>query len=282
MQAEITRRQYDQVIAQHYDRDVQDVLSRSQEQAFAQLAALEILGDRESIAPVLDVGLGTGKFLTRLIDATASEVVPFGLDLSAKMVEIAQRRIPDLRAAVDDAANLRNHFGAQRFRVICTHFVTGFVPIERLAPQIMEKLEPGGCWSFVGGTQAAFPELQRRARSWSGGFLPGARNLKVDHVVCNPADHERAAEEIAGCGFEILAACDFQPAVRFGDFDEFMDFAYHGGWLTPFVERLGLHRAGKLKRTLLNCVFFPVADHHDVSVILARKPRQALPQASRS
>ena len=37
-----------------------------------------------------------------------------------------------------------------------------------------------------------------------------------------------------------------------------MEFAYRGGWLTPLIESLGLHKAGVVKRWLLNRLVFPV------------------------
>jgi hypothetical protein len=41
--------------------------------------------------------------------------------------------------------------------------------------------------------------------------------------------------------------------------------------LTPFIERLGLHRAGSLTRLMMNRFFFPVNDHHSIEIHLARK-----------
>ncbi len=50
-----------------------------------------------------------------------------------------------------------------------------------------------------------------------------------------------------------------------------MDFAYHGGWLTPFVEAMGLHRLNRAARMLMNLFFFPVEDHHSIEIVLAQK-----------
>jgi hypothetical protein len=53
--------------------------------------------------------------------------------------------------------------------------------------------------------------------------------------------------------------------------DQFMDFAYRGGWLTPFIETLGVQKAGLTTRLLLDRFFFPIEDHHSIEIVLAQK-----------
>src|SRR5262245_16820485 len=165
MQTQTIQRQYDEVIAPHYDDDPQSVIGHSLDRALAQIRQLEMFSDGESGLKVFDVGVGTGLFLAKLLALGGGRVEPFGLDLSAKMVESARRKIPELAAAVDDAANLDAHFPGQSFDLICTHFITGFVPMSVLAPKIHSRLEEGGYWSLVGGTKAGWPALQRKANS---------------------------------------------------------------------------------------------------------------------
>ena len=50
-----------------------------------------------------------------------------------------------------------------------------------------------------------------------------------------------------------------------------MEFGYRGGWLTPLIESMGLHRAGPLTRWLLNRLAFPVTDAHNIVIALGRK-----------
>jgi hypothetical protein len=69
----------------------------------------------------------------------------------------------------------------------------------------------------------------------------------------------------------VRVAETFEPAVHFKNFQEFMDFGYHGGWLTPFIEALGLHKVRAMTRLMLNLFAFPVHDHHSVEIVLARK-----------
>jgi SAM-dependent methyltransferase len=272
MNTQTIQRQYDEVIAPHYDLDPQGVTGRSLERALGQIR--KQLADPETPLKVLDIGVGTGLFLARLRALYGEQVQLFGLDLSEKMIDGARGKIPDLVAEVGDAANLDAHFPDQSFDLICTHFITGFVPMAVLAPKIRARLAEGGYWSLVGGTKAGFPTLQAKANSRLIRWVYGGGTLAVDDLVCNPAGRDEVVGTLEANGFAVRDEETFEPALRFANLDEFMDFAYRGGWLTPFIEKLGLHRAGLPTRLLMNLFFFPVADHHNIAVVLAQKARE--------
>jgi SAM-dependent methyltransferase len=273
MQPQVIQRQYDEVIAPHYDLDPQGVIGGSLDRAGEQIRERVFPANGEAPLRVLDVGVGTGLFLDKLKSLGGPPIQPFGLDLSEKMIDAARRRIPDLVAAVDDAENLDAHFPGQSFDLVSTHFITGFVPLEVLAPKIRGRLDEGGYWSLVGGTKAGFPALQAKAQSrllrWVMGG--GGGPLVIDDIACNPAGRDEVVRTLEGNGFAIRAAETFEPALHFRNFDAFMDFAYRGGWLTPFIEALGLHRAGAAARWLVNRLFFPATDHHCIEIVLAQK-----------
>jgi SAM-dependent methyltransferase len=273
MNVQTIQRQYDEVIAPHYDLDPQSVIGPSLDRAVHQLRQQHLLGNGAARLKVLDVGVGTGTFLAKLKALGGPRVQPFGLDLSEKMIDCACRKLPDLVAAVADAGHLDDHFPEHSFDLVSTHFITGFVPLRVLAPKIGSRLEEGGYWSLVGGTRAGFPALQARANSKLLRRLCGGRALPVDDLVCNPAGRDEVVETLEINGFVVRAAETFEPPLTFRNLDQFMTFAYQGGWLTPFIEALGLHKAGVLTRLLLDGLFFPVKDHHSIEIILARKAR---------
>src|SRR5262249_40887350 len=150
-------------------------------------------------------------------------------------------------------------------------FITGFVPMSVLAPKIHARLKEGGHWSLVGGTRAAWPALHARARSPMVRCLCGGRTFTFDQLACNPAGRDEVVRTLERNGFAVRRAETFEPTLRFRDFDEFLGFAYHGGWLTPFVEELGLHKAGAVKKWMLNLSTFPVEDRHNIEIVLAQK-----------
>ena len=77
--------------------------------------------------------------------------------------------------------------------------------------------------------------------------------------------------ELEQNGFSVRECETFRPCVRFKDFNAFLEFAYYGGWLTPFIEDLGLHKAKPLVRAMLNWFTFPTSDNHSIVIALAQK-----------
>jgi SAM-dependent methyltransferase len=270
MQAQVIQRQYDEVIASHYDCDPKCVIGDSQGLAIRQfLRRVPDLNQQDQVR-VLDLGVGTGTFLEKLREE--ARIQPHGLDMSQKMIDIAMTRLPDLVAAVDDAANLQAHFAEESFGLVCTHFITGFVPMAVLAPKIHAMLERGGYWSFVGGTRAGFPVLQGVARRKLLRWALGGRTLDIGNFVCNPADENEVVRTLRRHGFAVCECEVFRPSLAFKDLNDFLEFAYLGGWLTPMIEALGLHRVGPVLRGVMNTWVFPVLDHHHIVIALAKKP----------
>jgi SAM-dependent methyltransferase len=263
------RHAYNDIVATHYDLDPQGVIGRSLDRGIAQMGEEGLLDAPE--LSVLDIGMGTGLFLEKVRRASGGRLAPFGIDLAENMLEVARRRLPGLEAVAGDASNLATYFPGREFDCIGTHFVTGYVSMRVLAPQIASKLRPGGYWSLVGGTKAAYPALQAKGRSRFLRRLTGAGSRRVDETVLNPADEREVAEVMGAHGLDVVRSEKFQPPLTFEDFDAFMEFAYQGGWLTPLIESMGLHRAGPVKRWAFNRLVFPLRDSHNIVVVLGRK-----------
>lgn len=261
---------YNDVVATHYDLDPLGVISRSLDLGIAQMRDEGLFSADEPFR-VLDIGMGTGLFLEKLGRAVGDRMVPSGIDLAENMLEVARRRLPGLEAVVGDASRLDEFFPGQEFDCIGTHFVTGFVGMRVLAPQIARKLRPGGYWTLVGGTRKAYPALQAKGDSKLLRWLSGAGDRKMDDTVLNPADEREVAAIMDAHGLDVLRSETFEPALDFPNFDAFMEFGHRGGWLTPLIESMGLHRAGPWKRWLIDRLVFPVADTHNIVAVLGRK-----------
>lgn len=270
MKTEI-QRQYDEIIAPHYDLDPQQVTTNALGIALGQIDSAALDGAAAPPIDILDVGIGTGVFCERLRSAMRRPIRPHGLDISERMLEVAKARVPDLRAARDDAANLGRHFADRQFDLICTHFITGFVPISVLAPEVHRRLKPGGYWSFVGGTSQGFPELRRVAQSPLIRRLHGGRALDLGGLK-TPYDQSAVESVMREHSFAIHASETFAPRLDFPDFDAFMAFAWRGAWLTPYIEQLRLQESGKALRTFFNLWVFPLSDSHRIVIALGRKP----------
>jgi SAM-dependent methyltransferase len=271
MHSHVIQRQYDEVIAPYYDVDPQSVIGDSLNKAVAQLSEEPSARNPTTALRVLDLGMGTGRFLSKLAARLDRPLLPAGLDLSEKMVALARRRLPDLVAIVDDARNVDAHFEPESFDLVSTHFITGYVPVDVLAPKIWDKLVPGGHWSFVGGMRAGFPALHRITESALVQRLFRARRFDVSGLVSSPDDRAALVRTLETHGFAIRKAETFTPHFHFADLDQFLEVCYRGGWLTPFVETWGIHKAGRFVRLLLNTFVFPVNDHHVIEIVLAEK-----------
>lgn len=271
MESAVIQRQYDNIISCQYDQDPQNTTGKCLERALSHLEQEGLFTPVLTAMRVLDVGMGTGIFLEKLRRRSRRAIEPWGIDISEKMASMARKKLPDLVCEIDDGANLGSHFGGERFDLLATHFVTGFVPIEQIAPRIFEKLEAGGVWSFVGGTTAGYPELQRRAGHPLLKLLFGSGRPELQGMIC-PKNEQDIVKVMSANGFEILTSETFEPALQFPDFAAFIEYGYHGGWLTPFIEEIGLHRAKRWQQAILNRLVFPVADHHSVVLAVARRP----------
>lgn len=270
MEAAVIQRQYDEVISRQYDQDPQSTTSNSLDRALNHLDEEGLLSEVLPPLRVLDVGMGTGMFLEKLRSRSPRAIEPSGIDISPRMVEIAQSKLPDLNAAIDDGANIDRHFINEPFDLIATHFVTGFVPIEHLAPRIFDKLTPGGVWSFVGGTTEGYGELQRRAAHPLLRLLFGGRQPNLQGMIC-PGNEQEIVSVLERTGFELICSETYMPQLDFRNFHSFMEYAYHGGWLTPFIEEVGLHKAKRWQQSVLNRLVFPVTDYHHIALALARR-----------
>jgi len=87
----------------------------------------------------------------------------------------------------------------------------------------------------------------------------------------NPQDTEEVVQVMEANGFEVRSVATLRPPVSFPDLERFLEFAYHGGWLAPLIEAIGLHRPSRLVRAVLDRHVFPREDHHDIAVVLARR-----------
>jgi len=271
MTTDTIQRQYDEVIASHYDLDPQAITGNTLDRAAEQIRKQQLLGDGSTRLRVYDVGMGTGMFLTRLRALTNDQIQPFGLDLSQKMIDCAYQKLPDLVGAVDTAANLDAHFPDQSFDLICTHFISGFVPLNVLAPKVFSRLEEGGYWSYLGATKGAYPNLQKTANSKLLRWMFGGPKLDIDSTVLSPANQQEVFDTLERAGFVVRQCETFKPTLKFRNLDDFLDFAYYGGWLTPFIDAIGLHKAGAFTRFLLNRFYFPLEDNHSIEIHLAQK-----------
>lgn len=268
---DIIKRQYNEIIAPNFDMDAKGIYASTYQKGITQIQKTNILKSQTPLK-VLDVGIGTGSFLEQIFLLYESEINFFGIDISEKMLDIAKKKIPNLITTVDNAINLEHHYIGQSFDLICSHFVTGYVPMRELAPKVWNLLDEGAYWSWIGQTMASYPNLRKIEDSLTSKLIYWISGNSIDDdCVSSPQDHSEVIEILEENGFEVSQIETFEPKIDFANLDDFLDFGYYNGWLTPFIEQIGIHQASKMLSLMINILLFPIHDNQSIEIALARK-----------
>ena len=268
---DIIKRQYNEIIAPKFDMDAKGIYASTYQKGITQIQKTNILKSQTPLK-FLDVGIGTGSFLEQIFLLYESEINFFGIDISEKMLDIAKKKIPNLITIVDNAINLEHHYVGQSFDLICSHFVTGYVPMRELAPKVWNLLDEGAYWSWIGQTMASYPNLRKIEDSLASKLIYWISGNSIDDdCVSSPQDRSEVIEILEENGFEICQIETFEPKIDFANLNDFLDFGYYNGWLTPFIEQMGIHQASKMLSLMINILLFPIHDNQSIEIALARK-----------
>ena len=244
---------YDEQVAASYDDDALGLLSGVRSIGVAQILEAGVPAD----AVMLDLGVGTGESLRALARSTATPRM-IGIDLSSRMIEIAQRKL-SFEAHIDDACNVGAHVAEGSVDIALAHFITSFVDRPRLFGAARATLKPGGLFSVVSTPRAAFANIRR---------IVGA--LLGDDVVSAAAPAPTLDEltaEVDGASFEILAADTFRCPVEFRSFDEAVTWGMKSGFFTQAIDAIGLDR---IRQFADMPGVFPLVDEYLGVAVLAR------------
>jgi len=176
-------------------------------------AVLELLGDRPGAA--LDAGMGSGRLCTEL-DRRGWTVM--GIDVSARMVEIARTRLPHLAAHLQQASLEDPPFPDESFDAVVATGVLEYVDdLGRALHELARVLRPGGL------AAVSFPAYRAPHNLWRRYVLyPGVRAVKTVVPFGRPAPRPRrnplplarfeAELEAAGLTIEASTRVGARPA----------------------------------------------------------------------
>jgi ubiquinone/menaquinone biosynthesis C-methylase UbiE len=252
---------YDRYVADHYDKDPFGIIGSSRILAARQVARFL----REESPHVIDLGMGTGEMLLSLRDMFPQAHM-HGLDISAKMVEIARRKLRNAYLVQGDATSHWEELAPASMDLAVTHFVLNYVDHQRLAETITRFLRPGGLWSITTTTAESFPYLQKLALN----FVDQA-TLRGQYNVPEHAD--QLEQLLLRNTFRVRERLVTEQSIEFNDLDQLLDFALHAGWFAcELLVRLTSSQLSEYRQ--LTRAFFPIRDVAKITICLAEKMAQ--------
>jgi len=255
---------YDQFVADHFDEDHFQIYQDARDQALTQIRGTL----QQNPQAILDLGMGTGEWLLNLAQVFP-QAACHGVELSQKMMEVAQRKFTDRGRSVkifhEDANHFGKHVGPETMDLITVHFVLNYIDRKRVIAEAFRCVKKGGFFSVASSTHESFSVLHGLATQ----FLP-AEVIKAQFLI--PEDLRELETDLIEAGFKVSQGQVFQKTVRFEDFDHLHHFAMHSGWLSdPIVmNHLGTEQLGMLQEFFKS--MFPLEDHFQAAIVLAEKP----------
>ncbi|MFO1463094.1 MAG: class I SAM-dependent methyltransferase [bacterium] len=255
---------YDQFVADHFDEDYFQIYQDARDQALSQLRER----GRKTPATILDLGMGTGEWLLKLAEAFP-QAACHGVELSQKMIEVAQRKFAErgrsVRVFHEDANHFGRHIGRATMELITVHFVLNYIDRKRVIAEAFRCMKPSGLFSVASSTHESFAALQELGKQ----FLP-AEVIKAQFLI--PEDLQELENDLREAGFAVAEGRVFRKPVRFEDFDHFYHFAMHSGWLADpiFLKHMSQEQLGMYRD--ITKPIFPFDDCFQAAIVLAEKP----------
>jgi MoaA/NifB/PqqE/SkfB family radical SAM enzyme/SAM-dependent methyltransferase len=228
---------------------------------------------------VFEAGCGTGYATLQLAQQVGSSGSVLGVDLSARMLEQARRRVgqaPWVEFMAGDALEALRA-SASQFDVVLASWVLGYIPLEPFFAAAAAALVPGGRLAFVVHKK----DSPRRELSIFGGLVaedPSSLLKQVDFDFPRDGEHVRSALA------RVCLACEDlrEGAVTFdcADPQAALDHLLKSGAGTAFYDAADPIKRPRLERRFLERLTEaaggrPCQVVHEYVSCIARKPQAA-------
>ena len=263
-------------IAKRYDiADQFGSISKSHAIAIDQIE--QVMKDHHLPVKVLDLGIGNGAFLHKLLPVLKQANLT-GIDISSEMINIAQQNLP-IRCIEASATEASQYLPAHSQDLILAHFINAYIPIDTLFEQARLLTRTSGYFSMITTTYESFPEAQRMICEFiNDGSIVGRfvghyyKNLVRNSTVASgQADLFNTLEKH---GFDTIDHQRLEIPIKLNTIDELILFGIDGTW---FLNTLSMRMLPKqflverLKRLFERIFTFPYEDVHIIDVVLAGK-----------
>lgn len=228
---------YDGEIAAMYDNDSHGIYRASYDDVLSMLP-------RDARFPrVLDVGVGTGTVLSRLVQAFQPDNI-YGLDPSPAMLELASKKVPDLVPVLGNDSVMSTDERLRALDLVMANFVLAYSGPEKMIARVRQTLRPGGTFAVTTTTMRSFRELLDIAKhpifrviSLGYGISPETVEQELPPV---PRDPDDLCAHLERGGFEVKEVRARVHPLRFKDGRALYEFGREGGWWLDLYQRMSV------------------------------------------
>lgn len=253
---------YDNHVADTYDLDSFGLLAGGRALATAQLRhALTQANAFPRTGRVVDLALGTGASLAD-VAGFLPDAECIGIDISAKMLELARQKYPGFRTILDDASNIANHFDAASIDLALMHFLTTYIDTEKVVASVAACLKPGAYLSIASTTYESFRVIAAAASTVLSPEL-------IKQLSPAPVDGASIARLLEAAGLEVVVNERFEKDISFATLPDLFQWGMQSGFFTHILSQLP---PDMLEHFQPMAAQFPVTDRYCSSILLARKP----------
>lgn len=274
---------YDKLSSHYSDFDYYDIHAKSSHTLLECIEEAKIFSlknqtdDLDSNAmQMVDLGAGDGRFL-EAFHAKYPHVKLTGLDISPKMLELAQQKIDfhTINAGIEQAGL---HLSENTFNLATANFVCAYVGLYKVLEQAKKTLKPKGYICIATSTFESFKSTQQQVSALAKSFNPFKRFVGVTlkntfNSALVPVDFQDIANTAQNLGFNIKARKHLMTELNFDDGDIFLETAMRGGWIVTLFEQLPLpsKMIYWLAKLLVHTFQFPFKDKCIVEVVMLQK-----------
>lgn len=202
--------------------------------------AIETLGEiaLSPSATVLDIGCGSGDITVHLIAPLVPHGHVVGIDMSASMIEFAQKTYTDIPNVSFDVVDVRT-WALDGTKYDCAVSFSAFHFIEDVHPvfaAIAQSLNPGGTLLFAMGHKNNFYEQSvvsvASLPQWTSYFKKPMQRISFTH------DPESIEKVLAASGFKTVVARTWNQRVTLESKEKFASFTRAWIYALPCVQEL--------------------------------------------
>lgn len=219
---------YDQ-IAHSYDDDYGQIFKRVKREIEIELRQLPLTSPS-----IIDVGTGTGENILLAQKVFGSLGSVYGVDISEKMLAIAKEKYPPLHTVRASALNLTESIPAPA-DLIFMHFLLSYVSVDRLLPQIKQRLKPGGYISIASSLMSSWPRGQSLGRRLR------LHPREVEQYI--PLSSVDLRNKFAAAGLIEVDSIELRKRILFHSIEDVYRFGFEQGWVYQLFEYI--HCAGQ-------------------------------------